>query len=304
MKPLFIILAFACQVFAQTPEPKPCPEPPKPEPEKPPVATAAKPELDAKKTLTDVKAIVNNEPKKRSIADITKACQVHDGLFRIHADRESGAIFLYVRKDQLQHEFLYFSHVSDGVVSAGRNRGQFDAQEVFSISKHFERLEFTMQNTSFYFDPEHPLARAANANVGNALVASEPVIASDDQGYLINAANLFLKETFMQVKHASVSETKSVLGKLSESKTKFMAWGSFPRNTFFNVEYIFENPAPPSNPDDDAKQSSELADPRYVGIRVQHTFVAMPVNDFQPRVDDPRIGYFMTQLTDQTSTEV
>ncbi len=316
MKLSFILLIFACHGFAQTPEPKPCPEPkpvpapapnpdpPKPDPDKPGAASAATPELDATKTPASPKAPGNTEPKKRSIGEITKGCQAHDGLFRVYADPESGAMYLYVRKDQLQNEFLYFSQVSDGVVSAGRNRGQFDDQEVFSISKRFERLEFTTQNTSFYFDPEHPLARAANANVGNALVASEPVMASDEQGYLVNAANLFLKETFMQVKRSPESESKSVLGKLSDSKTKFMAWGSFPRNTFFNVEYVYENPAPPSKSDGDVRLSRELADPRYVSIRVQHTFVAVPDNDYLPRVDDPRIGYFMTQLTDQTSTEV
>ena len=91
-------------------------------------------------------------------------------------------------------------------------------------------------------------------------MVSEPVIASDNEGFLISAGSLFLRENFMQVKGAS-----SVLGKLSEQKTKFMAWGSYPRNSFFNVEYVFENFSPPRN-DDDAKGVQELADPRYVSI--------------------------------------
>lgn len=305
MKLPLILLVLACRVFALAadPDPEPKPEPPKPETDKPPVVATTAPESDEAKTPVPAKAPAGVEPKKRSIAEITKNCQVHEGLFRVYAHPETGAVYLYVRKDQLQKEFLYFTQVSDGVVSAGRNRGQFDDQQVFVVSRRFERLEFTTQNTAYYFDPEHPLARAAKANVGNALVASEPVMASDKDGHLINAANLFLKETFMQVKHTPANDAKSVLGKLSETKTKFTAWGSFPRNTFFNVEYIFENPSPPSRPDDGSKLLRELADPRYVSIRVQHTFVAVPENDFRPRQDDPRVGYFMTHLTDQTSTE-
>ncbi len=321
MKLSVILIAVACQAFAQTPEPKPNPEPkpvpapapkpeppkpdpdkPQPAPDKPPEASEAKPELDACSTPTTSIVPVSIEPKKPSIEDITKRCQAHDGLFRVYTDPETGAMYLYIRKDQLQIEFLYFSQVSDGVVSAGRNRGQFNGQKVFSILKRFERLEFIIQNTAFYFDPEHPLARAAKANVGHALVASEPVVASDEQGYLVNAANLFLKETFMQVKRIAGSDIKMVLGKLSESKTKFIDWGSFPRNTFFNVEYVYENLIF-LRAEDEGKLSAELADPRFVSIRVQHTFVAMPDNDYLPRVDDPRVGYFMTQLTDQTSTE-
>jgi len=324
MKLHALLLAFACSVLAQTPEPKPNPEPkpapvpapgpkpeppkpdpakPQPAPDKPPVTAGITPAPDAGKTPAAATPPANAVPKKRTIAEITKSCQTYDGLFRVHADRETGAMFLYVRKDQLRREFLYFSHVSDGVVSAGRNRGQFDQQEVFSISKRFERLDFIIENTSFYFDPEHPLARAARANISSALVASETIMASDEKGYLVNAANLFLREAFMQVKHTGGSDNRSVLGKLSETKTKFMAWGSYPRNTFFSVEYVYDNPTPPRT-DDDSRQAPELADPRYVSIRVQHTLVAMPENDFHPRADDPRVGYFMTQLTDQTSTEV
>ncbi|MEI6534371.1 MAG: zinc-dependent metalloprotease, partial [Verrucomicrobiaceae bacterium] len=55
--------------------------------------------------------------------------------------------------------------------------------------------------------------------------------------------------------------------------------------------------------EDDSRGGRDMADPRFVTIRVQHSLVAMPENDYQPRFDDPRVGYFMTQLTDQTSTE-
>jgi hypothetical protein len=37
-------------------------------------------------------------------------------------------------------------------------------------------------------------------------------------------------------------------------------------------------------------------------VRVQHSFIAVPQNDYRPRYDDPRVGFFMTQVTDLTST--
>ena len=36
-------------------------------------------------------------------------------------------------------------------------------------------------------------------------------------------------------------------------------------------------------------------------ITLQHTLIEMPKNDYQPRFDDPRVGYFSTQVTDLTS---
>lgn len=298
MKKLFPTLCalamVAASLTAQTPDPQPQPKPEAPQPA--PQAAPAKP--------ANLTAPADAALKKKSVAEITKNCQEFKGLFQVFADRESGALYLFVKKDQLKREFIYFSHVVDGVVQAGRNRGQFSDSEVFTISKLYGKLEFVLQNTAYYFDPEHPLARAANANISNAVVASEPIIASNDEGYLVSAGSLFLKESFMQVKPSSsgAAESKAVLGKLSESKTKFTRWGSYPRNTFLVVEYVYENPAP-SHQDDDAKGLQDMADPRYVSIRVQHTLVAMPENDYQPRADDPRVGYFMTHLTDQISTE-
>ena len=293
----FFIATVVCAGFlaAQSPEPKPEPKPEAPapaqsQPSSPPAAT--KPAAPA-----------DNAPKKKSIVEVTKNCQEYKGLFQVFADRETGALYLFIKKDQIRREFIYFSHVVDGVVQAGRNRGQFDQSEVFTISKVYGKLEFVLKNTAYYFDPDHPLARAANANISNAIVAAEPIIASNDEGYLVSAGSLFLKESFMQVKPSSSGpENKAVLGKLSESKTKFTRWGSYPRNSFFVVEYVYENPAPPHQ-ESEAQGLQDMADPRYVSIRVQHTLVALPENDYQPRADDPRVGYFMTHLTDQISTE-
>jgi hypothetical protein len=37
-------------------------------------------------------------------------------------------------------------------------------------------------------------------------------------------------------------------------------------------------------------------------VKFQHTFIEMPENNYEPRFDDPRVGYFITQQDDQIST--
>jgi Met-zincin/Domain of unknown function (DUF5117) len=296
-------VAITLLASGQTPEPKPEPTPPQPAPAKPPEGPAPA-KSDAVKPPTPAPAPAAPAPaKKRTVEDITKNCDIYNGLFRSFTDRETGSMYLFIRKDQIQREFLYFAETVDGVVGAGRNRGQFNDADVLIIYKEFQKLQFIIPNTAYYFDPDHPLARASRANTSHAVVASESIMAENKDGYLVNAGNLFLHESFLQVKQGSGgTDGKSVLGKLSESKTRFTRWGSYPKNTFFTVDYVFENPTP-SRPDDDSKGLQDMADPRYVTIRIQHSLVAMPETDYQPRADDPRIGYFMTQLTDQTSLE-
>ena len=44
-------------------------------------------------------------------------------------------------------------------------------------------------------------------------------------------------------------------------------------------------------------------DARSVNAVVQHSFIQMPENNFEPRFEDPRVGYFTTQVTDMTAAD-
>ncbi|HAL72084.1 MAG TPA: hypothetical protein DCP71_09970, partial [Verrucomicrobiales bacterium] len=241
--------------------------------------------------------------KKKTLAEVTKGHQHVTGLFEFYLDREKGTLHLYVKKDQIGPEFIYFNQTMDGVVQAGHNRGQYGSERIFRIGRTFDRIEFIAENTAFYFDPQSPLARAAKANTSHAILSSEPVVAEDANGYLISATNLFLRESLLMVKYPSSGDaSKAVLGKLSETKTKLNRINGYQDNTAIQVEYVHEN-TPPSWANDSKVTADEITDPRYVSIRVQHHLIRMPVNDFKPRFDDARIGYFSTQVTDMTSTE-
>ncbi|MEM9283374.1 MAG: zinc-dependent metalloprotease, partial [Verrucomicrobiota bacterium] len=82
---------------------------------------------------------------------------------------------------------------------------------------------------------------------------------------------------------------------LSNDRTRFLESKSFPDNTLFRIQYVFENLHPAKSGE------SDVADSRFVTIKVQHTLMAMPENDYEPRFEDARVGYFTTQVTDLTS---
>lgn len=286
------------------PEPaKPAPVPaPSPAPAPPPATStsqAATSSTPAPKASTTSSSPTKSAEKKKTVAEVVAGHQRIPGLFDLFLDREKGAVHLYIRKDQLGPEFIYFTHTIDGVVQAGHNRGGYGSEVIFRISQAFERIEFIAENTAFHFDPQSPLAKAGKANISHAVLASEPIVARDDNGVLIAAGNLFLKESLVMVKHPGSDGGKSVLGRLSETKTKFINLRGYPDNTVVSVEYVFENTAPTWNLDSKAR-ADEVTDARYVSIKVQHSLIKVPDNDYKPRRDDPRIGYFSTQVTDMT----
>lgn len=243
------------------------------------------------------------KPQKKLIEDIVEDFDQLEGLFKMYRDPETGALHMEIREDQIGKEFIYYSHVADGVVEAGHFRGQFRQQKVFKIEKRYKRLAFVEVNPFFYFDPENALSKAQDANISTSVmtVASISATDEDDTRYLIAATPLFLSEAFDQIKPSNIPGVQPgqrfQLGKLSSGKSRIKEVRSYPENIAVTAEYVYSNPAPINR-----GNWFDITDARNVTVSVQHTFVEMPDNDFKPRFDDPRVGYFLDYVTDQTST--
>ncbi|MFT5915166.1 MAG: hypothetical protein ACJAWV_001805 [Flammeovirgaceae bacterium] len=249
----------------------------------------------------EIPTIKKKTPKKKgkSIKKMTKGSKAFKGLFTIYQDTTDGSTYMEVSKEQLEKEFIYFSHIQDGSVFAGGSRGSYLNNDVFTIKKYFNKLEFVKSNTDFYFDPTNALSKSANANISEATMLSAKIEAMDslETSYLIKADGLFLKEIMTRLKYSSRNPFAFSLGGLSRSKTKYLGFRSYPENTDVSVEYVYDNPSPRNG------GGADITDARYVSIKVQHSFLEMPKNDFKPRKDDPRLGYFLNYVTDMTSTD-
>ena len=239
--------------------------------------------------------------KAVSFDSVVEKSERLEGLFDVYRDKKSGETYLAIRPDQIDQEFIYSAVITDGVVEAGTFRGAFGDNKIISIRRHFNRIEFVNENTSFYFDPDNAIARAADANISSAVIAAQDIVSENkkDGTVLIKADDIFLKESLQQLKAPPNpdpnAEKRFELGTLSENKNKIYEVRSYPENTNIFVDYVFENPAPL------VEAQRDVTDSRFVSIRLQHSLVKIPDNDYKPRVDDPRVGYFLQYVTDLTS---
>ena len=262
-------------------------------------ASAQKKKKGNKKAVVESPKKDKDAPKK--ISEVTKKCKKITGLFAMYQDTTTGSIKMVVSKDQIGKEFIYFSQIADGVIDAGSFRGAYKGSKVFKIEKYFNKIEFITQNTSSYFNPQNALSKAANANISEGIMASLPIEGIDEEKglYLINADNLFLKETFSQIKppkYPKQSPTAFSLGNLDKGKTKINSIRNYPENTDLAIEYVYSKGTVLNG------GSRAVSDGRNVSIKVFHSLIKMPENDYEPLLDDPRVGYFTTQVTDMTST--
>jgi len=238
-------------------------------------------------------------PKKQTLADKTKGQKKNEGLFTLFQDTATGSLQIYVRKDQLEKEFIYQSFSISGPTSLFLNQSMHRATAVFKIKKAFDKLEFSLVNTNQYYDKNNPVSKTADVDKPEAIFFSDKVSLEDSVGYLINGDALFLSEKLDPVKPNFLPSPFAALmfnlGMLNTSKSKYAQLRSFPDNTDVVVDLSYDNPQTL------ADGGPDVADPRYVRVRMQHSFIAMPKNDFVPRRDDPRVGYFTEERNDQTS---
>jgi hypothetical protein len=234
-----------------------------------------------------------------SITDKVKSSKKKEGLFTVYQDTATGSMQLYVKKDQVGKEYIYQSFSINGPTSLYLNQSMHRANFVFKVQKSFDKLEFMVVNNSFYYDPENPVSKTKNVDKPEAIFTSEKIAAEDSTGYLVNADPLFLSEKMDPVKPITPPSIFSIprfnLGGLNPSKSKYDTVRSFPNNTDIVVDLAYDNP------NAFVSGGADITDPRYVRVRMQHSLIEIPQNDFKPRMDDPRIGYFTQQVTDQTS---
>ncbi|CAI8159956.1 MAG: Uncharacterised protein [Polaribacter sp. SA4-10] len=245
----------------------------------------------------------NPKKKSKTIQELTKSSKKIEGLFTIFQDTITGTTKLLVKKEQLDKDFIYFSQIADGVTEAGQFRGSFKGSSVFQVKKYFNKIEFVAPNTAFYFNTENAISKSSKANISDAVIASGKILAKDDKKgeYLIASDGLFLSETFTRIKgprFPGQSPLAFKLGSFNKEKSKINEIKNYPENTNVKTEYVYSNPGVLNG------GGKAITDGRNVSIKVFHTFMNMPSDNYNTRMDDSRVGYFLTQTNNMTSTDV
>ena len=244
------------------------------------------------------------EEKEIYIEEIVEEFEELKGFFVSFRDPKTNDIYLKIKKDQLDEEFIYFSHVVNGVVAARKNKGSYLDNGVFRIEKDIENLRFIRVLTSYAFDEGTPLAKSKGTNMSDSTFKVLPIAGKneDEDEFLVNITSLLLSEDLTIIKPISSDDdyqsSRFNWGQVSPSKSRVLGVYNYEKNTDFEVEHVIES-APSYKYD-----GEDVADPRNVSIQVRYSFIEMPDNNFEPRIEDQSIGYFSDRVTNLSSKDV
>ncbi|MBH0018300.1 zinc-dependent metalloprotease [Pseudoalteromonas sp. NGC95] len=243
-----------------------------------------------------------DEKESKTLSEMIKGQTEFAGIFSLYQDEKTGKHLMVINESQLNTPFVYFAHTVDGVTDAGHYRGSYRETKLIEFRKYFDRIDIISKTPRYKFDQSSAISKASDANISEAVLASIKIEKEEDGKIAFNVNKLFLSEALHKVSPTPNPADKNAkkrfkVGKLDDKKSRIIKQRPYPNNLDVVVDYVFTNPSPT------VRGSNAVSDPRSVSVKVQHSFVALPNNNYAPRMDDARIGYFTNQFDQMTSTD-
>ena len=243
---------------------------------------------------------IEEEVKEDSFEGFLEDLIYYPGLFDSYRNDKDGKVYLLLRKNQLDTEFIYFAHILDGVIQAGTWRGSYLDNGIIKFNKYFDQIRIERINTAYVFDKDNPLSKSNNANISNSLIDSIKIEKTSEleDKFLIDITSLLFSENLSMIIPASYKESSKEdfkIGSISKNKSSINNIKNYPENTDFEISYVFSNAS---------NKPLENQDSRNNSISVRYSFIAYPKNNFETRIESQKIGFFSERKTNLSSTDI
>lgn len=228
-----------------------------------------------------------------SIAEKTKAATKYEGYFDFYWDETEGKIWLEI--EQFNQEFLYVNSLSAGVGSndIGLDRKQLGNTRIVKFIRSGPKVLLVQPNYKY---------RAVSDNIEERKSVEEAFAQSVLGGFKIHAATG--DRILIDLTHFLLRDAHGVSNRLRRSEE-----GSYSLDRDLSAVYLGGTKNFPENSEFEALLtftghasgkwlSSVAPTSANISVRQHHSFVKLPDNNYQPRVFDPRSGYYEMSYQD------
>jgi hypothetical protein len=234
------------------------------------------------------------ETKTPTIVEKTSAFQKLPGYFPFYWDSKAGKIWLEI--DKWNSEFLYVESLPAGIGSndIGLDRGQLGQSYVVRFERTGPRVLLIASNYDYRANSDNADERRSvkDAFAESTLWGFE-VAAEEGDRVLVDATSFYLRD--VHGIPGTLQRSQQGQFRLEPTRSAFYLPNTknFPKNTEVEVTLTFTT-------EGDAGQlvRSVTPNPQAITVRERVSFVELPPPGFEPRVNDPRAGYFGIQYMD------
>lgn len=210
-----------------------------------------------------------------------------EGFYNLYVDEPQNKIFLEV--DRWEVPFLYVNFLTSGVGSndIGLDRGQLGDTRVVYFKKFGNKVLLIQPNLKYRAESDNEQEKqSVEEAFAQSVLAGFEIKAEKEGKYLID-----LSDFLMQDVHGVAKRLKqSGQGSYSLAKEKSVLYldntKCFPKNTEMEVMLTF----------DGSPQGQYIRQvvpsPEMVTVRMRHSFVELPDDDYNPRAYHPFSGFY------------
>ena len=237
------------------------------------------------------------QAQTNSITEKTKSMEFHKGYFNYWWDANQGKIYMAV--DKLDIPFLYVNSLPAGLGSndIGLDRGQIGDSRIVFFQRVGKKVLLTQPNYDYRAITNDPREqKAVTESFAQSILFNFTVEAEEATTILIDATSFFLRDAHGVADR--IRKMKQGTYTLNEGRSAIYIKNTknFPKNSEFEATLTFVGGA-------DAGRYIQTIAPSIeaLTVRMHHSFVELPDNNYTPRKYDIRSGYFGSTYFDYGS---
>lgn len=231
-----------------------------------------------------------------SISEKTQGMTLFEGYFDFWWDESDGKIWLEI--DKLGQEVLYVNALAAGMGSndIGLDRGQLGDTRIVIFDRVGPKVLMRQPNYYYRASSDNYLERkSVDEAFAQSVLWGFTVGAADGDRVLVDFTDFLLRDAH------GVAETlrRSNQGNFSVDKSRsaiyLPATMNFPKNTEFEATITFTGSGAGS------WARSVTPSPDAITLRLHHSLIELPDNNYTPRKMDPRSGFFGISYQDYSA---
>ena len=233
-----------------------------------------------------------------SIDQRVSGMQKMPGYFNIYWDEQNGRMYMEI--DKWDTEWLYVASLPAGLGSndIGLDRGLNSGGNIVKFNRVGKKVLLVEPNYSFRASStDVSEKRAVEESFASSTLWGFTVIAETNKNVLVDATAFLLRDAMQVTQQLRKSQQGNFMPDSSRSAIYMARTKNFPLNTeiettisFGNFDGVIGNYVQSVTPTANA-----------ITLRMHHSFVQLPDNNFKPRVFDPRSSFIPVSFFDYST---
>ena len=215
------------------------------------------------------------------------AALADEAILPLEVEADSGRVLLEVR--EFEQPLIYTNTLATGLGTPSPllDRGDTGDSALVVFERHGDKVLLIRENPAYRAISDDPaMLESVRESFPRSVLAAMAIEEERGDSVIVDATDFVLSDVYGVAARLQAAELGRVSLDRDRSYVRADRSGAFPENTEIRAALTFAVDEP------DRQLRRQAADPRSLAFEQQHSFVALPEDDYRPREYHPRSGAF------------